>query len=49
MFIALPRGHKIKRKHINSRYDDQIAVFGKKFQETLAKQKTFLVGAGALG
>lgn len=33
----------------NSRYDGQIAVFGKAFQETLIKQKWFVVGAGAIG
>ena len=33
----------------NSRYDGQIAVFGQGFQETLAKQKWFVVGAGAIG
>ncbi|KAJ8257910.1 hypothetical protein GJAV_G00191040 [Gymnothorax javanicus] len=31
------------------RYDGQIAVFGKAFQEKLATQKYFLVGAGAIG
>uniref|UniRef100_A0A673XX41 E1 ubiquitin-activating enzyme n=1 Tax=Salmo trutta TaxID=8032 RepID=A0A673XX41_SALTR len=33
----------------NSRYDGQIAVFGIKLQEELAKQRYFLVGAGAIG
>jgi len=33
----------------NSRYDGQIAVFGKKFQESITKQKWFVVGAGAIG
>ncbi|XP_061113280.1 ubiquitin-like modifier-activating enzyme 1 [Conger conger] len=33
----------------DSRYDGQIAVFGKAFQEKLALQKYFLVGAGAIG
>ncbi|XP_041946570.1 ubiquitin-like modifier-activating enzyme 1 [Alosa sapidissima] len=31
------------------RYDGQIAVFGSAFQEKLARQKYFLVGAGAIG
>ncbi|MCI4387400.1 hypothetical protein PGIGA_G00073530 [Pangasianodon gigas] len=31
------------------RYDGQIAVFGAKLQELLAKQRYFLVGAGAIG
>ncbi|PVG03605.1 putative UBA1-ubiquitin-protein ligase, E1-like enzyme [Serendipita vermifera] len=32
-----------------SRYDRQIAVFGKKFQEKIANHRQFLVGAGAIG
>lgn len=32
-----------------SRYDGQIAIFGKKFQERLGKLKYFVVGAGAIG
>lgn len=34
---------------IGSRYDSQIAVFGKDFQETLGALKYFVVGAGAIG
>ncbi|KAI7871699.1 ubiquitin-activating emzyme E1 [Spinellus fusiger] len=34
---------------IGSRYDAQIAVFGREFQEKLANTKEFLVGAGAIG
>ncbi|ORX50072.1 ubiquitin-activating enzyme E1 [Piromyces finnis] len=34
---------------INSRYDNQIAVFGKEFQEKIENTKEFLVGAGAIG
>uniref|UniRef100_A0A7N5ZR98 E1 ubiquitin-activating enzyme n=1 Tax=Anabas testudineus TaxID=64144 RepID=A0A7N5ZR98_ANATE len=33
----------------NCRYDGQIAVFGTKLQDLLAKQRYFLVGAGAIG
>uniref|UniRef100_G3P654 E1 ubiquitin-activating enzyme n=1 Tax=Gasterosteus aculeatus aculeatus TaxID=481459 RepID=G3P654_GASAC len=33
----------------NCRYDGQVAVFGTKLQEMLAKQRYFLVGAGAIG
>lgn len=33
----------------NSRYDDQIAIFGKSFQQKLADLNVFMVGAGALG
>ncbi|KAK4696125.1 ubiquitin-activating enzyme E1, partial [Lecanoromycetidae sp. Uapishka_2] len=36
-------------KPTNSRYDGQIAVFGKDFQEKLANINEFLVGAGAIG
>uniref|UniRef100_A0A7N8WXJ0 E1 ubiquitin-activating enzyme n=1 Tax=Mastacembelus armatus TaxID=205130 RepID=A0A7N8WXJ0_9TELE len=32
-----------------TRYDGQIAVFGSAFQQKLANQKYFLVGAGAIG
>ncbi|KAF9452196.1 ubiquitin activating enzyme [Macrolepiota fuliginosa MF-IS2] len=34
---------------IGSRYDAQIAVFGKSFQEKIANFREFLVGAGAIG
>lgn len=33
----------------SSRYDSQIAVFGKEMQERILQQKQFLVGAGAIG
>lgn len=36
-------------KPLNSRYDGQIAVFGKDFQEKIANTNEFLVGAGAIG
>jgi len=36
-------------KPIGSRYDGQIAVFGKDFQEKIGQQKWFVVGAGAIG
>lgn len=32
-----------------SRYDGQVAVFGKKFQNKIASNKQFLVGSGAIG
>lgn len=34
---------------VNSRYDRQLAVFGKEVQEKLADARFFLVGAGAIG
>ncbi|KAF9534922.1 ubiquitin activating enzyme [Crepidotus variabilis] len=34
---------------IGSRYDGQIAVFGKTFQEKIKNHRQFLVGAGAIG
>jgi ubiquitin-activating enzyme E1 len=36
-------------KPLGTRYDGQIAVFGKDFQDKLANMKEFLVGAGAIG
>jgi len=36
-------------KPLNSRYDGQAAVFGHDFQAHIAKQKFFVVGAGAIG
>lgn len=36
-------------KPVGSRYDGQIAVFGREFQEKIANVKQFLVGAGAIG
>ncbi|KAB8627246.1 hypothetical protein FH972_026079 [Carpinus fangiana] len=36
-------------KPTNSRYDGQIAVFGREYQQKLADLKVFLVGAGAIG
>lgn len=36
-------------KPIGSRYDRQIAVFGKKYQDKIANLKVFLVGSGAIG
>ena len=36
-------------KPVGSRYDGQIAVFGKDFQEKIANVNQFLVGAGAIG
>ena len=37
------------RKMINSRYDDQIAIFGQEMQEKLSNINIFMIGAGALG
>lgn len=34
---------------IGSRYDSQIAIFGKQFQEKLGNLRYFIVGAGAIG
>ncbi|KAL0949892.1 hypothetical protein HGRIS_009922 [Hohenbuehelia grisea] len=34
---------------LGSRYDGQIAVFGKKFQDKIANHRQFLVGSGAIG
>ena len=48
MFLSLPN-ERVDRTPTGSRYDDQIAIFGKEFQKEIEKQKIFLVGAGALG
>ena len=39
----------IERKLTNSRYDDQISIFGNEIHEKLADLNIFLIGAGALG
>ncbi|KAI5952453.1 UBA1 [Candida jiufengensis] len=51
---SLPSGKDYPRneetcKPLGSRYDGQIAVFGKEFQEAISNLKIFLVGAGAIG
>ncbi|TID13264.1 hypothetical protein CANINC_004950 [Pichia inconspicua] len=51
---SLPESEQYQRteetcKPINSRYDNQIAVFGLEFQRKLANLKVFLVGSGAIG
>ena len=49
---SLPTGSQRSEelcKPLNSRYDGQIAVFGKEYQEKLANTQEFLVGAGAIG
>lgn len=38
-----------ERQPSGDRYDGQIAVFGRGFQEQLQRLQLFLVGAGALG
>jgi ubiquitin-activating enzyme E1 len=37
------------RKMLNTRYDDQIAIFGNEIQNKLANTNIFMIGAGALG
>ncbi|KAG7745711.1 hypothetical protein KL932_000741 [Ogataea haglerorum] len=53
-FESLPESKEYPRteetcKPINSRYDNQIAVFGLDFQRRIANLKVFLVGSGAIG
>ncbi|CAB4016231.1 ubiquitin-like modifier-activating enzyme 1 [Paramuricea clavata] len=36
-------------KAVGSRYDSQVCVFGKEFQEKISTQKYFVVGSGAIG
>ncbi|EIE91582.1 hypothetical protein G6F46_007917 [Rhizopus delemar] len=49
---ALPVNSKLSEElcaPTGSRYDGQIAVFGREFQEKIANTNEFLVGAGAIG
>ncbi|EGW31760.1 uncharacterized protein SPAPADRAFT_51740 [Spathaspora passalidarum NRRL Y-27907] len=51
---SLPSAEKFPRnaennQAIGSRYDNQIAVFGKDFQQRISNLKVFLVGTGAIG
>lgn len=49
---SLPSGSRRSEelcKPTGSRYDGQIAVFGREFQDKIANVKQFLVGAGAIG
>jgi ubiquitin-activating enzyme E1 len=48
IFEAIPEG-TVDRTPANSRYDDQIKIFGHEVQQKLGNIKTFMVGAGALG
>jgi len=36
-------------KNVGGRYDSQIAVFGKDFQQKMSEQRWFVVGSGAIG
>lgn len=47
-FTSLPK-EEANREPTNTRYDDQILVFGRDVQEKLSKLRIFMVGAGALG
>lgn len=49
IFDTLPKGEDIDRTPLQSRYDDQIRVYGREIQEKLSKVNTFMIGAGALG
>ena len=48
-FEALPDTPPKDTAPLNTRYDDQIAVYGRQFQEMLGDLKLFMVGCGALG
>ncbi|KAK3390545.1 hypothetical protein B0H63DRAFT_465961 [Podospora didyma] len=51
-FESLPTGSARTEelcKPTGTRYDGQIAVFGKEYQEKISNVKQFLVGAGAIG
>jgi len=49
MFELIPKTLPADWQPLKSRYDDQIAILGKSFQQRLSKLNIFLVGAGALG
>ena len=40
---------KINRNLLNSRYDDQIAIFGQEIQNKISNSNIFIIGSGALG
>ena len=46
--VSVDRSEEMCRP-LNTRYDGQIAVFGREFQDKLANATQFLVGAGAIG
>lgn len=48
IYETLPR-EQVNREPLNSRYDDQIQIYGRELQEKLGKVNLFMVGAGALG
>ncbi|XP_055389044.1 ubiquitin-like modifier-activating enzyme 1, partial [Condylostylus longicornis] len=48
-FECLLKTPPVDTEPLNSRYDHQIAIWGKNFQERLGKIRMFVVGAGALG
>ena len=49
-YECLPDNYKeLNTNPINYRYDGQIAVFGREFQDKIKKYTSFLVGAGAIG
>ena len=41
--------NEINRKPLNSRYDEQISIFGQEIQQKLENLNIFLIGAGAAG
>ena len=45
----LPEGEVTRKIDNNSRYRDQIVLYGEEFQNALLNAKYFMVGAGALG
>ncbi len=49
IYETLPREEGVDRTPLNSRYDDQIKIYGRALQEKLQKVNLFMVGAGALG
>ncbi|CAI8498019.1 unnamed protein product [Hanseniaspora opuntiae] len=48
-FLDIVQSVETKYPPLNTRYDNQIAVFGLEFQKAIANLKVFLVGSGAIG
>ena len=46
---TMPDGEVTRKVDENSRYRDQIALYGEEFQNKVMNTKAFMVGAGALG
>merc|ERR1711937_946011 len=46
---SLPEEEVTRKVDENSRYRDQIALYGEEFQKKVMNSRSFMIGAGALG